>query len=130
MDSFTLFGYSITWLDTIVLLCTLGYGAYAVYTGLRLKKEQHFFQSSILIPKGRTAEDCAAPEEYIRFLIPRLLLLGILLILLGIFSFIWPIMVAEFSLPYTLGLAGIVPILAVLILFNLVLKKAFRDFWL
>lgn len=129
MGSFTLFGYSITWMDTIVLLCTLGYGTYTIYTGLRLKKEQHFFQNGILIPKGRTEEECIAPEEYFRFLIPRLLLFGILLILLGIFNFIWPMVVVGISLPYLLGLVGIAPILAVLMLFNMILKKACRDFW-
>ena len=103
MESFTLFGYSVTWMDAIVLLCTLGYGAYTVYTGIRLKKENRIVQSDLLIPRGRKEEECIAPEAYIRFLIPRLLFTGILLILLGIFNFVWPMIVMDLSLPYTLG---------------------------
>lgn len=129
MESFSLFGYSIPWLDALVLLCTLGYGAHIVYIAIRLRKENHVFQSELLIPRGRKEEECIAPEGYIRFLIPRLFLMGILLVLLGVFNFVWPIIVTERSLPYMLGLAGIVPILAVLFLFNFTMKKAFHDFW-
>lgn len=129
MDSFTVFGFSFSWLDAFVLLCTLGYGAYAVYTGICLKSKQCFFKNGLLVPKGRTAEACIAPEQYFGFLIPRLIVVGLLPIVLGIFNFIWPVLVVQYALPYLLGLAGIIPILAVLVLFNLRLNRAYREFW-
>ena len=43
MESFTVLGYSFSWLDVFVLLCTLGYGAYAVYTGGLSEKQTVFF---------------------------------------------------------------------------------------
>lgn len=129
MESFTVLGYSFSWLDVFVLLCTLGYGAYAVYTGGCLKSRRCFFKNGLLIPKERTAEDCIAPEQYFEFLIPRLILVGLLLIILGIFNFLWPVIVVRNAMPYWLGLVGIAPILAVLVMFNLRLNRVYREFW-
>lgn len=99
-----------------------------LYWGLS-EKQAVFFKNGLLIPKERTAEDCIAPEQYFEFLIPRLILVGLLLIILGIFNFLWPVIVVRRATPYWLGLVGIAPILAVLVVFNLRLNRAYREFW-
>lgn len=56
-------------------------------------------------------------------------MVGLLLIILGIFNFLWPVIVVRRATPYWLGLVGIAPILAVLVVFNLRLNRAYREFW-
>lgn len=122
-------GYSISWMDVFVLLCTLGYGGYALCAGLRMAKAGRLFPGALLLPRECTPETCASPEAYARFLRPRLLAAGIGLTVLGMFNFVWPVLVAEGSVPRVLGLAGYVPMLACLVWLDWMLRRARRDFW-
>jgi len=129
MESFTVFGYRVSFLDAFILLCTAGYGLYSIYTGVRLKKEKRFFRNSLLIPNGRMPEDCIDPPGYIQALTPKLLVFGTLLILLGVFSFILPLITEGVPRSYFVGLIGIVPVLILLLTFNGILKRTYNAFW-
>lgn len=129
MESFVVLGHHISTMDAFILLCTVGYGAYSICTGMRLKRKQRLFRNSLVIPYGKKEEDCMDTPQYIQAITPKLLSFGTLLLISGVFSFMWPILIEETALPYLLGLISIVPVLIILIVFNFLLKKTYHVFW-
>lgn len=67
-------------------LISIGCGAYILYTYIKLTAYGRLFPNSLLIPNGKTPKDCAHPEDYIRYVKPRMLVVGIIVLLLGIVS--------------------------------------------
>ena len=71
-------------MDILMLVLLIGFGAYALYTALRLNREQMLFANKILYPGECKPEDCADEGGFIDFIIPRAIILGSALLLMGI----------------------------------------------
>lgn len=69
-------------------LIALGCGAYCIFTYMKLRMAGRLFPNSILIPNGKKPSDCEDAEEYIRYIGPRLLILGIYVSVFGIISLV------------------------------------------
>ncbi len=71
-------------LDMLMLIMLLGFGIYAIYSAIRLYKEQLLFPSKVLYPGNCPPEDCVLEGEFIDFMVPRALTFGIALFLMGV----------------------------------------------
>lgn len=76
MDSFELY------FDVITLIC----GGYVLYTVLKLRQQGKLFANQLLIPRGAEVEECLDEAGYISFITPRLWILGLFVLVLGLFS--------------------------------------------
>ena len=65
-------------------LIAIGCGVYMLYTWYKLKLAGRLFPNALLIPKDKSPKSCADPEGYIRYILPKTLITGILITLLGI----------------------------------------------
>ena len=68
--------------DFISIAC----GAYILYTFFKLQAYGRLFPSSLLIPNGKQPKDCDDAEGYIRYVKPRILVLGLFLLVFGLVS--------------------------------------------
>lgn len=69
--------------DVLMLLMFVGIGIYGLYSAIRLRREQILFPNKFLYPGGCAPEECLDPGEFIDFIVPRCIVLGILLIVMG-----------------------------------------------
>ena len=69
-------------MNLISVLC----GGYCLYTWFRLVREKKLFMSSVLLPKDRKPSDCLDEEGYIKTIRPKLGILGLVILLFGVFS--------------------------------------------
>ena len=69
-------------MDLISIFC----GGYCLYTWFRLVREKKLFENGILLPKDKKPEDCFDEEGYIRTIRPKLGILGLVILLFGVFS--------------------------------------------
>ena len=73
MDDFSLI------IDVLAVAC----GIYTLYTYVRLRQSGRLFPNSLLIPRDMTPKDCRDTEAYIRYIRPRIFILGIDLLAYG-----------------------------------------------
>lgn len=109
-------------IDFISLAC----GIYVLYIWYRLQAVRRLFDSTLLIPRDQRIKDCADPDGYIRYLKPRLLVLGLLLVLYGAVS------LANSSLKLYNDTVGMIlngVMLLVIIWYAVCTRKAFKRFW-
>ena len=71
-------------LDMLMLVMLLGFGVYALYTAFRLNKEQMLMPNRVLYPGDCKPEDCVEVGEFIDFILPRVIILGAALLVMGI----------------------------------------------
>lgn len=107
-------------------MISLGAGVYVLYVWYRLQAVGRLFENSLLIPKDSRIKDCVDPDGYIRYLKPRLLVLGVFLLLFGIVSMV------NRSLQFygdSVELALIFVSLAVIIWYAVCNRKAVKEYW-
>ena len=124
-------------LNTFINMIALGFGVYCLYVVWKLGVENKLFANSLLIPKDRTEKECLDQEGYIRHIKPRTVVLGVVLILEGLFgmadeylnlvgrlfgepSGMMRVLVLEIPVMVTL---------AVIIWYSVVLVKAQKMYW-
>ncbi len=71
-------------LDMLLLIMLLGFGVYAIYSAIRLYKEQLLFPNKILYPGNCAPEDCILEGEFIDYIVPRILFFGLSFLLMGV----------------------------------------------
>lgn len=71
-------------LDFLLLAMLFGFGVYGLYTAWKLKKEQYLFSNKILYPGNCTADTCLDPPAFIEYILPRLTILSIVLLFIGV----------------------------------------------
>lgn len=80
-------------LSLILLVMLYGSGIYALYTYFRLRRTCDLFPNKFLYPGGCKAETCVDVDGFIDYIEPRLLLLGVAMIVCGVayfyYSMIW-----------------------------------------
>lgn len=71
-------------LDLVLLAMLALVAIYSLYTAIRLKKEYMLFPNRFLYPSGCTPETCLDPWEYIDYIIPKLVVLGVVCLVLTV----------------------------------------------
>lgn len=105
---------------------SLAAGAYVLYVWYRLLAAKRLFANSLLIPKDRKVKDCADSDGYVRYILPRLLVLGLFLFLFGVVS------IANSSLQFysdTVAIALNFVALLVIAWYAVCSVRAFKRFW-
>lgn len=116
-------------LEIFMLVILLFSGVYALYTVIRLNKEQFLFPNRFLYPANCKPEDCTDVPDFIRFITPRLLILGIACALLGIFLFLcW--IVKLITMPWWLDTI-VVPLIGIglFVWYMVVQNKVYKLYW-
>jgi len=124
-------------LNTFVNLVAVGFGVYALYVVVKLGKNNTLFPNALLVPKDRQVSDCLDEETYVTYMKPRTVILGIVLVLEGLFGALNDKLgLLESWFGKQEGIMNIVmleiPILltlAVIIWYGAVLTKAQRTYW-
>ena len=114
-------------LDSLMLIMLFGFGIYGIYSAIRLRKEQMLFPNKFLYPGNCDPAACLDPGEFIDYIIPRALILGVALILLGgllaLNSFVLHID------SWLIDLGMIVMPVAVIVWYCVVQRKAAKNYW-
>lgn len=121
------FAGMINMLDMLMLVMLIGFGIYGIYSALRLRKEQMLFPNKFLYPGGCAPENCLDPGEFIDYIVPRALLLGVGMLLLGAL-FALNVYVLHIE-SWIADLASIVLPVAVIVWYCVVQRKAARLYW-
>ncbi len=114
-------------LSMILLLMLFGSGIYALYTYFRLHKTCMLFPNKFLYPGGCAPETCVDVDGFIDYIEPRLLLLGIAMILCGAAYLTYSL-----ALRATNTLVDIATILVpagIFVWYMFVQRKASKEFW-
>lgn len=69
--------------DLILTAMYIGCGGYCIYTYFIQKKAGELLANKILCPNNGDPKTCKKPEEYIRYMLPRILILGIGMMFFG-----------------------------------------------
>lgn len=105
---------------------SLAAGAYVLYVWYRLLVAKRLFDNSLLIPKDQRPKDCKDADGYIRYIRPRLLVLGLVLFLFGVVA------IANSSFQFysdSVGIALNFVALAVLIWYGVCYNRSYKRFW-
>ena len=70
------------------LNCVGGAVAFFLYNWVRLRISGGLFESSLLVPRGKTPQQCSDAQSYIRYIRPRVLVISVATILYG--QLVWP----------------------------------------
>ena len=114
-------------LSIILLIMLVGSGVYALYTYIRLHRTCMLFPNKFLYPGNCTAETCVDVDGFIDYIEPRLLLLGIVMLLCGIAYAVYA-MVLKASILWVDIAAVVIPV-AIFVWYMLVQRKASKEFW-
>ena len=113
-------------LDLIALAC----GVYCFYTWIRLTVTKQLFKNGLLIPKELEPEDCIDPEEYIRYISPRLMALAIATTAYGLIQTLDS--AGVIYIPFLHGATIFIPlavVLAVLVWYAIGNRKANKEYF-
>ncbi len=114
--------------DSILLfnLIALGCGGFFLYNWVRLRMSGGLFESSLLVPRGKTPQQYSDAQAYIGYIRPRILAISIAAILYGAVS-----MVADQlgGIPLQAELVLMVVVLAVVVWYGVCASRAFRKYW-
>ena len=116
-------------LQILLLVMLGGSGVYALYSVIRLQKEQLLFPNKFLYPSNCKPDDCTDVSGFIEFITPRILVFGIVCILLTIgMAISW--FAGLFTLPMWLDNI-VLPALGigVFIWYMVVQNKVYKLFW-
>lgn len=107
-------------------MISLAAGVYVLYVWYRLQAVRRLFENSLLIPRDFRIKDCADPDGYIRYLKPRLLILGLYLALYGIVAMLNNSL-QFYNNTVSMVLNGVA--LAVIIWYAVCSSKAVKRYW-
>lgn len=114
-------------LDTLLVVMMIAVGIYAIYSAIRLYREQMLFPNKFLYPGDCKPEDCLDPGCFIDYIFPRLLILGAALlimgILLGLNSYLFKIDALWIDISMM-----VVPV-SIFVWYMLCQRKAAKSFW-
>ena len=105
---------------------SIGCGVYILYTFVKLMIYGRLFANSLLIPSGKKPEDCDDPAGYIAYVKPRLLVVGIVVLVFGIVSLINESL--QFF-TFAASMASVGFTFLVLIWYGICSSKAYKLYW-
>ena len=115
-------------LDMLLLVMLILVAAYGLYTVIRLKKEYLLFPNKFLYPSGCTPETCLDQWGYIDFIIPRLTILSVACLVMGVAYGIKVFLFPEVN-NLVIELATIFLPFGTLLWYAIVQNKASKTFW-
>lgn len=107
-------------------MISLAAGVYVLYVWYRLHAVRRLFENSLLIPKDFRIKDCGDPDGYIRYLKPRLLILGLYLAIYGLVALVNNSL-QFYNRTVAIILNGVA--LAVIIWYAVCITKAVKRYW-
>ena len=69
--------------DLLLIVMYIGCGVYCIYSYLMQKKSAELLTNKVFCPNNTDPKTCKQPKEYIRYMLPRILILGIGLLVFG-----------------------------------------------
>lgn len=116
-------------MDIIIIVMLLWAGGYSLFAAIRIKTKCELVPSKIVYPGNCAPADCTDPSGFISFIIPRLVILGSILVFLGIFTALYKFGVLAF-IPEIVDLAVVPGVaLAVFAWYIVAQNKAAKRFW-
>ncbi len=122
------FGGMAKFLDLFLLVTLFGCSIYGFYTVIRLRKTLFLFPNKFLYPNGCKPEDCLDEDGFIDYILPRLTLLSIGLLLLGI-AYAVKIYVFPHVQHLAVEIATMLVPFGILLWYGFIQRKAFKLFW-
>ncbi|MBO2527229.1 MAG: hypothetical protein CW335_03495 [Clostridiales bacterium] len=114
-------------LGLILLVLLYGSGIYALYTYFRLHRTCELFPNKFMYPGNCTPDKCIDVDGFIDYIEPRLLLLGVAMIICGIAYFVYA-MILKANLIWADILSIVLPA-GIFAWYMLVQRKASREYW-
>ena len=115
-------------LDLVLLFMLLFVGVYGLYTVIRLRSTYMLFPNRFLYPNGCTPETCNDEGAFIDFILPRLTVLSVSCLIMGIAYALLIYVFPEAQNALTDILTLILPA-GVLFWYALLQKKVYKNFW-
>ena len=123
-----MFGAMTDTLDLVLLIILMVVGIYGLYTVIRLKKEYMLFPNKFLYPTGCTPETCLDEGGYIDYIIPKLTILSVVSLILGIAYGIRIYVFGDVQ-SFIIELATILLPAGILFWYALIQNKVSKRFW-
>ncbi len=117
-----------TTLELVLLALLFGSGFYALYTVIKLRKSYMLFPNKFLYPGNCTMETCVDEDGFIDYILPRLTILGIIMLLLGVFFALVFLVFPNWESWLTDLLSMLLPVGAY-VWYMLIQRKAAELFW-
>ncbi len=114
-------------LSIILLIMLVGSGVYALYTYIRLHRTCALFPNKFLYPGNCTPDKCVDVDGFIDYIEPRLLVLGVAMLLCGIAYGLYS-MLLKGSIIWV-DIATIVIPAGIFVWYMVVQRKASKEYW-
>ena len=111
----------------LAVVMLLGCGVYALYSALKLKKLCYLFPNNFLYPGNCKPEDCLDAPSFIFFIVPRAILLGVGMAIIGVL-FLLNMLVFKIEALWVNLLSVALP-LALFAWYIVAQRKAGKRFW-
>lgn len=112
----------------IVMLALLAFcGIYSIYTCIRLRRECMLFPNKILYPGNCRPEDCIDVDGFMDFILPRLLITGLLMLACAVAYGVCAIALKMDNV--VLDVASMVVPVGILVLYAVIQRKAYKLYW-
>lgn len=105
---------------------SIGCGIYILYTFIKLQAYGRLFPNSLLIPTGKSPKDCDDPEGYIAYIKPRMVIMGIFVLVFGIVSLLNETL--QFF-PFAATMVSVAITFLVIVWYGICSSKAFKLYW-
>lgn len=111
----------------LMLAMLIGLGVYCIYTYIRLRRQLYLFPNKVLYPGNCKPEDCIDVDGFIDYILPRMLIYGLMLLTLGAGFFTLELVLRVNSIVYSFIIDGFV--LGFFVWFIIVQRKCAKEFW-
>ena len=117
-----------TTLELVLLALLLGSGCYGLYTVIKLRRSYMLFPNKFLYPGNCTMDTCIDEGGFIDFILPRLTILSLIMLVLGIFFSLVFFVFPQWESWLTDLLSMLLPVSAY-VWYMLIQRKAANLFW-
>lgn len=115
-------------MNSLLLLLLFGAGGYALFTAIKLKVKGYLFPNKFMYPGNCSPEECTDEVGFMRYMLPRMFILGLACVATGIVYAINAYV--GLGLPAWLG-DYVLPFVGVFVFFWFIMvqSKAAKRFW-
>ena len=117
-----------TTLELVLLALLLGSGCYGLYTVIKLRRSYMLFPNKFLYPGNCTMDTCIDEGGFIDFILPRLTILSLIMLVLGVFFGLVFFVFPQWESWLTDLLSMLLPVSAY-VWYMLIQRKAANLFW-
>ena len=115
-------------LELMLLALLFWSGGYGLYTVIKLRKTYMLFPNKFLYPGNCTMDTCVDEGGFIDYILPRLTILSIVMLLLGVFFVLVFFVLPQWEGWWTDILSMFLPV-GVFVWYMLIQRKAASLFW-